>query len=142
MRGPSTDFISRYVFPGGELPTLAAVVQHVTQAGLEIADFEDLRPHYARTLSLWLSRLEARKHEAIATAGPERYRIWRLFLGGMAFAFDADWLSVGQIVAYRPDGHSAFRPWTREYRYPAARSAALASRLTWREAEECDAAHV
>jgi cyclopropane-fatty-acyl-phospholipid synthase len=140
-RGPATDFIGRYVFPGGELPTLAAVIRCVTQAGLEIADFEDLRPHYARTLSLWLSRLEARKHEAIAIAGPERYRIWRLFLGGMAFAFDAGWLSVGQIVAYKPAKHSAFRPWTREYQYSASRPAALAGRLTWHEAEKCDAAH-
>jgi cyclopropane fatty-acyl-phospholipid synthase-like methyltransferase len=43
-------------------------MQHISKAGLEIADFEDLRPHY----SLWLDRLEAREREAIACVRPER----------------------------------------------------------------------
>ncbi len=142
-RGPRVEFIGRHVFPGGELPTLPEVMRCILQAGLEIADFEDLRPHYVRTLSLWLSRLEAKKQEAIQLAGAERYRIWRMFLGGMAYAFDAGWLSVGQIVAYKPDASRAgWRPWSREHQYNTSRQPTLAARLNWREAEDCDAAHV
>ena len=130
-RGPNADFIDRHVFPGGAIPTLPAVMQHIAKAGLEIADFEDLRPHYARTLALWLERLEAREREAIACVGPERYRIWRMCLGGMAYAFDAGWLSVGQIIAYKPATHGApWRPWTREHQYSGA-PPVLTGRLNW-----------
>src|SRR5689334_24584588 len=52
------EFIDRYVFPGGELPHLSRVVYEVARSGLEIADIEDLRPHYARTLHHWVERLE------------------------------------------------------------------------------------
>ena len=100
-KGANADFINRHVFPGGATPTLPAIMQHLSKAGLEIADFEDLRPHYARTVSLWLERLEAREREAIACVGPERYRNWRMILGGMAYAFDGGWLSAGQILAYK-----------------------------------------
>ena len=130
-KGPNANFIDRHVFPGGAIPTLAALMQHISKAGLEVVDFEDLRPHYARTLRLWLDRLEASRDEAIACVGPERYRIWRMFLGGMACAFDAGWLSIGQILAYKPCRNGRpWRPWTRDYQYSDT-PAVLAGRLDW-----------
>src|SRR5581483_9791162 len=85
---PGGSFIDRYVFPGGSVPALSRVVFEMTSAGLELADIEDLRPHYARTLLAWVRRLESREPEAIAAAGAARYRIWRAYLAGMAYAFD------------------------------------------------------
>ncbi|HZV20605.1 MAG TPA: cyclopropane-fatty-acyl-phospholipid synthase family protein [Hyphomicrobiales bacterium] len=129
--GPSVNFLDRYVFPGGALPTLSAAVKHLTVAGFEILDFEDLRPHYTRTLALWLAKLESSREAAIAFAGEERYRIWRMFLGAMAYAFDAGWLSVGQFVACKPAATNiGWRPWTREHQYTGA-SATIAPRLNW-----------
>lgn len=140
-RGPETRFIERYVFPGGELPALPTVMEHIARAGLEIADFEDLRPHYARTLTLWLERLEANKDRAIQLAGPERYRVWRMFLGGTAHAFEAGWFSVGQILAYKPGAPDAeWRPWTREYQY-AVPDSAFAARPNCEEAQDRGAVH-
>ena len=115
---PGGDFIDRHVFPGGELPHLSQVLREIALSGLEVVDVEDLRPHYARTLSLWSKRLEARRDEAIALAGAERYRVWRVYLPGMALAFDRGWLSVAQVVAYKPaEGRPAVRPWSRAYQY-------------------------
>jgi len=115
---PGGDFIDRHVFPGGELPHLSQVLREIALSGLEVVDVEDLRPHYARTLSLWSKRLEARRDEAIALAGAERYRVWRVYLPGMALAFDRGWLSVAQVVAYKPaEGRPAARPWSRAYQY-------------------------
>ena len=115
---PGGEFIDRHVFPGGELPHLSQVLKEVALSGLEVVDVEDLRPHYARTLALWSQRLEARRDEATALAGAERYRIWRIYLPGMALAFDSGWLSVAQVAAYKPsDGRPAARPWTRAYQY-------------------------
>jgi cyclopropane-fatty-acyl-phospholipid synthase len=83
-----------------------------------LADVEDLRPHYAQTLRRWSRRLEARRDEAIAHAGAERFRVWRAYIAGMACAFDRGWLSVAQELAYKPIGRRpAPRPWTRDHQY-------------------------
>lgn len=131
---PGGEFIDRYVFPGGGLPNLARVVVEVGQTGLELVDVEDLRPHYVRTLRAWSSRLESRRQEALGTAGPERCRIWRVYLAGMACAFDRRWLSVAQALAFKPseDG-SVARPWTRNYQYGSHCEASLARRLDWQQ---------
>lgn len=53
-----------------------------------------------------------------AAGGGGRYRIWRVYLAGMAHAFDRGWLSIAQIVAYkRTAAGPAPRPWTREHQY-------------------------
>nr|WP_253203813.1 cyclopropane-fatty-acyl-phospholipid synthase family protein [Methylosinus sp. KRF6] len=113
------DFIARHVFPGGAIAHLSRTVYEIADAGLELADIEDLRPHYARTLRCWSRRLESRAAEAIACAGPERFRIWDTYLAGMAYAFDRGWLSVAQALAYKPGSNDwpAIRPWTREHQY-------------------------
>lgn len=140
-RGPAGgEFINRYVFPGGAVPHLSRTIAELGRAGLEFVDAEDLRPHYARTLLLWTRRLEAHRDEAIGAAGARRYRIWRVFLAGMAHAFDRGWLSVVQVLSFKPmeDG-VIHRPWTREYQYSKsgsddaerAASPPLAGRLNW-----------
>jgi cyclopropane-fatty-acyl-phospholipid synthase len=116
---PGGEFIDRYVFPGGELANLPRLLTEIASHGLEASDVEDLRPHYARTLSLWSARLERNRDAVIAAGGIERYRIWRIYLAGMAQAFDRGWLSIAQIVAHKQaGGRPAPRPWTREYQYP------------------------
>ena len=69
--------------------------------------------------------------EAIACAGPERYRNWSMILGGMAYDFDGGWLSAGQIIAYKraADG-IPWRPWTREHQYTDV-APVLTGRLNW-----------
>jgi cyclopropane-fatty-acyl-phospholipid synthase len=115
---PGGEFIDRYVFPGGELPHLSRVVYEIAGAGLEILDIEDLRPHYPLTLRHWSRRLDAQREAAIAAAGPERWRIWRLYMPGMAHAFERGWMSVAQIVMLKPlADRPAPRPWTRAYQY-------------------------
>jgi cyclopropane-fatty-acyl-phospholipid synthase len=122
---PGGEFIDRHVFPGGELANLPRLLTEIAGHGLETSDVEDLRPHYARTLSLWSERLEHHRDAVIAVGGIERYRIWRIYLAGMAQAFDRGWLSIAQIVAHKHiGGRPASRPWTREYQY--ARDAAVA----------------
>src|SRR5690242_21604933 len=96
---PGSELIDRFVFPGGALPHLSKVIYEIAGAGLEVTDIEDLRPHYPATLRHWSKRLEAHREAAIAAAGPERYRIWRLYMPGMAYAFERGFLSVAQVLA-------------------------------------------
>lgn len=118
-QGPAGgEFIDRYVFPGGAVPHLSRVLIELSRAGLEFADAEDLRPHYALILQHWSRRLEARRDQAIRAAGEKRVRIWRVFLAGMAHAFDRRWLSIAQVLSFKPlDGGGTMRPWTRAHQY-------------------------
>ncbi|MBV8591907.1 MAG: class I SAM-dependent methyltransferase [Acetobacteraceae bacterium] len=101
--------------------------------GLEIADVEDLRPHYPPTLLHWVRRLEAQKDRAIALVGDACYRVWRMYMAGMAMAFDQGRLSVDQVLAYKPGpAGMAARPWTRAYQYLPETMVYEALRLDWR----------
>ena len=104
------DFIEKYIFPGGELLHVSAVLEHLANAGLEMVDTENLRPHYGRTLWDWSDALEARLDEArnvlAADGGPERaektLRAYRLYLAGSAMSFEQGWIALHQVLATRP----------------------------------------
>lgn len=103
-------FIDAYVFPDGELLPLAAVVDALETADLEVRDVENLREHYARTLRSWVANLEGSWHRAKDLAGAGRARVWRLYMTGSALAFDAGRIGVTQVLAVRrhADGRSDF----------------------------------
>src|SRR2546429_5657061 len=52
------EFINRYVFPHADLPHLSLVLREMASAGLEVADVESLRRHYARTCLEWAKSLD------------------------------------------------------------------------------------
>jgi cyclopropane-fatty-acyl-phospholipid synthase len=91
--------ILKYIFPGSELDHIGHTLQTMEACGFEVHDVEGLRLHYARTCRLWYERLAAREAEAIAIVGPERYRMWLAYLGGVAGAFADGPLHVYQTVA-------------------------------------------
>ena len=111
-------FIARYVFPDGELHPVGAVVDAMKGAGLEIRDDEALREHYALTLRRWVANLAANREAAIAEAGTERERVWRLYMTGSAVAFEAGDISVHQVLAAKPGA---------PHELPLAREALLAA---------------
>ena len=128
------DFIGKYIFPGGELLHVSAVLEHLARSGLEMVDTENLRPHYARTLWAWSDALEARLDEArtvlTAEGGAERgekiLRAYRLYLAGSAMSFEQGWISLHQVLAARPvantpreaiKGAQSAYPFSRDYMY-------------------------
>ena len=112
------DFVDEYVFPGGELVHISRVLTEMSAQGLEPWDAECLRPHYAKTLWEWVSRLEARQEEAKRIVGEKMYRIWRIYMAGSAHAFDRGWISIFQILGTKAlaDGSVPY-PLTREHVY-------------------------
>jgi cyclopropane-fatty-acyl-phospholipid synthase len=94
-------FIARYIFPAGELHPVAAITEAMQGAGLEVRDVESLREHYPLTLRRWEANLKAHRAEAIATAGRERERAWRLYMLGSAQAFESGEITVYQVLAVR-----------------------------------------
>ena len=100
-------FVSRYVFPDGELHEVGAVVSAIQRAGFEVRHTENLREHYALTLRAWVRNLEANWDAAVAEVGTPRARVWRLYMAGSALGFEAGRLQVHQALAVRPeDGRS------------------------------------
>lgn len=112
------DFIDRYVFPGGELVHVSAVTEAMSKQNLECWDVECLRPHYAKTLWHWVDRLEAGQDEAKRMVGEDRFRIWRIYMAGSAYAFERGWLSLFQVLAAKPlESGAVPYPLTREHVY-------------------------
>ena len=95
-------FLTRYVFPDGELQPLATHVRVLEEAGFEVHDVEGLRRHYALTCRAWVSNLERRWDEAVRLSSPGRARVWRLYLTGSALAFDGHRVGVNQVLAGKP----------------------------------------
>jgi cyclopropane fatty-acyl-phospholipid synthase-like methyltransferase len=61
-KGPS--FIDKYVFPDGGLVSVSTTARIAGACGFEVRDVESLREHYARTLRMWVRRLQSRYEEA------------------------------------------------------------------------------
>jgi cyclopropane-fatty-acyl-phospholipid synthase len=117
--GGGADFIQRYVFPDGELAHISKVLDAMGREKLECLDVENLRPHYAKTLWHWVERLEKNQEQARALVGEEKYRIWRAYMAGFAYAFEQGWDAIYQVVAAKPmqDGSVPTYPFTRDYMY-------------------------
>lgn len=112
------DFINQYVFPHGELPHISTVLKTMQQGGLEPCDVENLRRHYARTLSMWADNFEQNAVAAKQLAGDKRYRIWRVYLAGCARAFAENWISIFQVLACKSGGAAMNPlPMTRTWMY-------------------------
>jgi len=94
-------FLTRYVFPDGELQSLAVHVQVLEEAGFEVRDVEGLREHYALTCRAWVAALEQHWDEAVTLATPGQARVWRLYLAGAALAFEQRRVGVNQLLATR-----------------------------------------
>jgi cyclopropane-fatty-acyl-phospholipid synthase len=114
-RTPAGDtFITRYVFPDGELHPLADLMLALHSAGFETRDVEALREHYVLTLRRWLGNLDRHREEILREVGGERERAWQLYMLGSASAFESGEITVYQVLAARdgaPHGLPLRRTW-------------------------------
>lgn len=95
-------FVERFVFPDGELVRIADALRFAENAGFEVRDVENLREHYTRTLRAWVANLEHNRDAAVAAAGEQSYRIWRLYMAGSAQGFRTRRIAVYQTLLARP----------------------------------------
>jgi cyclopropane-fatty-acyl-phospholipid synthase len=100
----SDAFTNRYVFPDGEPLPLSRIQAAVEAAGLASEHIEGFARDYAITLEHWARRLDARHEEAERIAGPERTRVWRLYLRAARLGFETGYTAVYQVLARRPAG--------------------------------------
>lgn len=112
LRPGASRFVGRYVFPDGELvPLEAATAIARYRVGFDLVDVQLLRPHYALTLAAWVGRLEANWDAAVAAAGEEVARTWRLYMSAARLGFERGDLEVAQLLLARAvDGRPVERP--------------------------------
>ena len=95
-------FSERFVFPDAAPLHLSRILSSVERAGLEPTHVEGFRLDYARTLQAWTRNLEANEARALELIGPERMRIWRLYLRAARRGFETGFTSIFQVVCHRP----------------------------------------
>jgi len=103
FEGASGSFISDYVFPDSELLYIGEMTCQAEREGWDIRDIENLRLPYARTLREWITRLEARRDEALRFVTEPSYRTWRLYMGGCAHNFQTGRLAIYQSLLAKLD---------------------------------------
>ncbi len=90
-----TDFIQRYIFPGGMLPSPAAFAEAASSKGLRIVDHFSFGQDYARTLAMWRSNFIAKLSEVRALGYPEKFiRMWDFYLAYCEAGFESGDTSV------------------------------------------------
>lgn len=100
QRGP--DFIQKYIFPGGMLPSPSALRQAVENAGLTVARSIEFGESYSLTLRRWYETFND-KWDEISTMGfDERFRrMWNFYLTSCAGTFHSGNCDVTQITVTR-----------------------------------------
>ena len=79
LRG--ANWIQRYIFPGGVLPSLAAIERSLADTSLLVTGVTDIRSSYALTLQAWRTRFFERLAEVRAMGFDERFiRMWDYYL--------------------------------------------------------------
>jgi cyclopropane-fatty-acyl-phospholipid synthase len=91
-------FSERYVFPDGEILHVSRVILALERAGFIAQHVEEFGADYAETLRHWASRLDQNLERAEQLAGPERLRVWRLYLRAARNGFEIDFTSVYQVL--------------------------------------------
>ena len=81
---------------------LSRVELALERTGLVTTHVEGLADDYAATLRHWIERFESRYEDAVRLAGPERARVWRLYLRAARLGFETAWASVYQVLAHQP----------------------------------------
>jgi len=99
---PPGSFNDRYVFPDGETLQLSRVQLALERAGFVTEHVEGFPDDYAETLRHWYENLDRDLPTAERLAGPERLRVWRLYLRAARNAFLNGTLSVYQVRASLP----------------------------------------
>ena len=95
-------FMDKYVFPDGDIVTLAEVLGVAESVGFEVRDVDNLRIHYEQTLRIWVENLQKNIQAVLKTVSERTYRIWLLYMAGSAYAFQQGNIELYQVLLARP----------------------------------------
>jgi cyclopropane-fatty-acyl-phospholipid synthase len=99
----SVDFIQKYIFPGGMLPSPSVLRREVEKAGLRVKSSVEFGQSYSQTLRRWHETFNARWAEVAGQGFDDRFRrMWNFYLTSCAGSFQGGNCDVTQITIMRP----------------------------------------
>ena len=99
----SVDFIQKYIFPGGMLPSPVVLRDEIARAGLDVARSIEFGPSYSQTLRRWHDTFNDKWDEVSRLGFDERFRrMWNFYLTSCAATFASGNCDVTQITVTRP----------------------------------------
>ena len=105
----TVDFIKRYIFPGGCLPSVTAMSATLTRVtDMRIVDLDDIGPHYATTLEHWRDRFLGNIEQVRNMGFSEEFiRMWQYYLCYCEGAFLERAIGDVQMLMMRPEARPA-----------------------------------
>ncbi len=99
----NVDFIQRYIFPGGGLPSLESILKSAGRhTQLQMKYLEDIRNDYAETLRHWRQRFVSNSERIAAMGFDDRFmRMWQFYLAYCEGGFDENAIGATQIVLFK-----------------------------------------
>ncbi|MBK3580341.1 class I SAM-dependent methyltransferase [Streptomyces sp. MBT65] len=97
-------WIQKYVFPGGQIPSLRALEEALAPTSLRVGGRHRMGDHYARTLAEWRSRFLSRdSRDEVASIGfPQVFpRLWDFYLAYSEAGFRSGYLDLWQLRLIR-----------------------------------------
>lgn len=108
-------FLTKYIFPGGAIPSIRELIDGMSQNDLRVVDVESLRRHYNLTLRHWIRNFEE-NIDAVHEKFDEHFiRMWRLYLNASAANFTCGISDLHQFLITK--GPNNELPMTRDYLY-------------------------
>lgn len=100
-----SDFIQRYIFPGGELPSLEVINRHVSRdTDMQVVAVEDITLDYAKTLRAWRERFFERLSEVKQQGFDGTFiNMWDFYLCYCEGGFLERVINTAQILMAKPD---------------------------------------
>jgi len=99
----TVDFIQKYIFPGGMMPSPSVLREQITQAGMGVESSVEFGKSYALTLRRWHDTFNEKWDQVAALGFDERFRrMWDFYLTSCAATFDSRNCDVTQITVTRP----------------------------------------
>ncbi|MFQ8431770.1 class I SAM-dependent methyltransferase [Amaricoccus sp. W119] len=98
----TVDFIQKYIFPGGMLPSPSALRSEIERAGLRFVGSVEFGQSYSETLRRWHATFENAWEEIRPLGFDERFRrMWTLYLTACAASFRGGQTDVTQVTMAR-----------------------------------------
>ncbi|AYF54663.1 SAM-dependent methyltransferase [Clostridium sp. K25] len=115
IEGEANEWIKRYIFPGGYIPSIRELVYNMAENNLHLVDVESLRLHYSKTLECWAKNFEENLEEVKKIKDERFIRMWRLYLNSCAASFHYGVIDIHQFLVTK--GLNNKLPMTRGYLY-------------------------
>ena len=97
------DFIQKYIFPGGMLPSPSVLRKEVEKSGMTVEGSIEFGESYSQTLRRWSDVFNDRWDQIAALGFDDRFRrMWNLYLSSCAGTFHSGNCDVTQITVSRP----------------------------------------